>query len=329
MHEASYYEVVENNKICCQICPHNCLIDSDKTGICRQRKNIRGKLYLLNYGKVTSVNLDPIEKKPLYHFSPGSDIISFGTNGCNLKCMFCQNWTISQVDSATQDITPQEVIKIARQHNSSGIAYTYNEPLMWFEFVRDCASLAHQEGLTNVLVTNGFINPEPFAELLPQIDALNIDIKSIRPEFYRKLCKAQLEPVLETCQTARQKAMIEITNLVIPGENDTEKDFHQISQWVADNLGKETPLHFSGYYPNYQFDRAATPVSTLLTAYEIGRKYLHFVYMGNVHSDVGNDTTCAHCGTRLIERRGYQTKILSLSPDGKCGNCGGDNNIIL
>ncbi|MBI4833892.1 MAG: AmmeMemoRadiSam system radical SAM enzyme [Planctomycetes bacterium] len=344
MFEASYYEVIKPddsvaaNKVRCHICPHNCLIAPDKTGICRQRKNISGRLYLINYGKVTSVNLDPIEKKPLYHFHPASQIISFGTNGCNLSCMFCQNWSISQEDAGTEDISPRDAIKIAQQHKSNGIAYTYNEPLMWYEFVRDCAKLAREANLKNVLVTNGFINPEPFAELLPYIDALNIDIKSIHPEFYKKLCKARLEPVLETAKTAKKKAHVEITNLIIPEENDTEDDFRKISEWVAENLGKDTPLHFSAYYPTYKLNNPPTPPSTLQKAYEIGRKYLDYVYLGNVSVEKGRDTFCVKCRTKLIQRIGYNVKILRLAKDssnvspkggGRCGNCGAENNIIL
>ena len=326
MFEASFYEVV-GDKLRCYICPHNCIIAADKTGICRQRKNIGGKLYLLNYGKVTSLNLDPIEKKPLYHFYPGSKIISFGTNGCNLACMFCQNWTISQNDALTEDVSAQDVIKLARKHNSKLIAYTYNEPLMWYEFVRDCSTLARQNGFLNVLVSNGFINPEPFKELLPYIDALNIDIKSINPGFYHKLCKARLEPVLETCRTAKKAALLEITNLVIPGENDSEDDFRNISKWIADNLGRDTPLHFSAYFPTYKMNNPPTPVDTLLKAYEIARSYLNYVYLGNVHTELGNDTFCVKCREKLIQRSGYDIKILKLAQDGKCANCGTDNNI--
>jgi pyruvate formate lyase activating enzyme len=335
MFEASYYEVIKPedggvaNKVRCRICPHNCLIVPDKTGICRQRKNVNGKLYLLNYGKVTSVNLDPIEKKPLYHFYPASRIISFGTNGCNLSCLFCQNWSISQEDAGTEDMSPEEAVKIAQRQKSDGIAYTYNEPLMWYEFVRDCAKLAREAGLKNVLVTNGFINPEPFAELLPYIDALNIDIKSIRPEFYKKLCKASLEQVLETAKMARKRAHVEITNLVIPQENDTEEDFRKISEWIAENLGKNTPLHFSAYYPTYKLNNPPTPPSTLMKAYEIGREYLDYVYLGNVNVEKGRDTFCHKCQARLIQRIGYDVKILKLTRDGKCGNCGADNNIII
>lgn len=336
MHEAGFYESLKENNAKCLICPHNCIVGEDKTGICRQRKNIKGKLYLLNYAESTSVNLDPIEKKPLYHFYPGTQIISFGTNGCNLKCMFCQNWSISHEDSPSKEILPEEVIKITKKQSSGGIAYTYNEPLIWYEFVRDCAKLARDEGIKNVLVTNGFINPEPFGELLPYIDAINIDIKSINNDFYKRLCKAKVEPVLETARLAKGNVLLEVTNLIIPKENDSEKDIRNLCQWVADNLGKATPIHFSAYYPAYQFDRPGTPLTTLQMAYDIAREYLMYVYLGNVKiaaahtregGEKGNDTFCAWCQTKLIERSGYSVKVLNLDKDGGCKRCGADNNI--
>lgn len=327
MKEALFYTSLDkDDKVQCHLCPHNCIIAPNKTGICRQRKNQDGKLYSLIYGQVTSLNLDPIEKKPLYHFYPGTKVLSVGTNGCNFACPYCQNWTISQKNSATEEMTPAEVIKLAHQYKSPGISYTYNEPSIWYEFVLDCARLAHQEGLTNNLVTNGFINPEPLAELLPYIDAMNIDLKSIQPEFYRRLCKGRLEPVLETCKTAKPKALIEITNLIIPGENDRAEDIEDLSRWVAKTLGKATPIHFSAYYPTYQFSRSPTPIETLIKAYEMAKQHLAFVYLGNVPTKVGNDTFCQKCNTKLVERRGFNTRVLNLSADGKCKSCGADNN---
>lgn len=329
MKQALYYTPFQDGKVQCLICPHLCHISKGKVGICRQRKNVDGVLYLLNYGQVTSVNLDPIEKKPLYHFHPGSQIMSFGTNGCNLRCQFCQNWSISQVDAATEEFTPADALAITQKYKSPAIAYTYNEPFMWYEFVLETAKLAHGNGINNVMVTNGFINPEPFKEFLPYIDAMNIDIKSIRPEFYCKLCKAKLEPVLATCKSANETAHIEITNLVIPGENDTEAHFEELAKWIADNLGQDTPLHLSAYYPTYKLDNPPTPLETLVKAYGIARKYLRFVYMGNVRLEQGSDTICHNCQTKLISRQGYHTKILALTTDGKCSNCGAENNIIL
>ncbi|MFH1228394.1 MAG: AmmeMemoRadiSam system radical SAM enzyme [Planctomycetota bacterium] len=351
MKEALYYSV-QGDKIQCQLCPHNCLIGPERSGICRQRRNINGLLYALNYGRAASTNLDPIEKKPLYHFHPATQIMSFGTVGCNLGCQFCQNWSISHEDAETEALKPEDAVDIAQKYKSPAIAYTYNEPFIWYEFVLETAMLARAEGIKNVLVTNGYVNPEPLAEILPYIDAMNIDLKSIRPEFYRKLCQAKLEPVLETLRAvtrssskasygevipegadrdkaAHKRVHIEVTNLVIPGENDALEQFEELSRWVAENLGQDTPLHFSAYHPAYHMDNPATPASTLVKAYEIARKHLWFVYTGNVVLEKGNDTICHNCQTRLINRRGYLTKILALTPQGRCSNCGAENNIVL
>lgn len=328
MKVALYYESLKEKKVHCHLCPHNCVVQVNKTGICRQRKNIDGVLYSMNYGQVTSVSLDPMEKKPLYHFFPGTQILSVGTNGCNLSCQFCQNWSISQQDSVTEKITPEQAVKMAKYHKTGFIAYTYNEPLIWYEFVLDTARLAKEQGIMNVLVTNGYINPEPLAELLPYISAMNIDIKSISNDFYTKLCKAKLEPVLETARLSREKAYIEITCLLIPGENDTPEQIEGIAKWVAENLGKDTPIHFSAYYPSYKFDAPSTPPETLFKAYEIARKHLYFVYLGNIMGNKeGKDTFCFKCGNKLIERMGYHTRIIALTSEDLCNKCGSDNNI--
>lgn len=329
MHQSLYYQSLENKKVHCHLCPHNCIIQESKTGICRQRKNIEGILYSMNYGQLTSVNLDPMEKKPLYHFYPGEKILSIGTNGCNLSCQFCQNWSISQQDSPTDELTPDEVIKMASQYNTRFIAYTYNEPFIWYEYVLDVAKLATEKGLINVLVTNGYINIEPLVELLPYISAMNIDIKSIREDFYHRLCKARLEPVLEVAKISRQKKVhIEITNLVIPEENDKATEFEELAKWMAGNLGKDTPLHLSAYFPTYRLNRPPTPVETLISAYQIAKKYLYFVYIGNVAGIKGEQNTiCYKCGNKLIERRGYEVNL--LTSDRNCKQCGSDNNLIM
>jgi pyruvate formate lyase activating enzyme len=332
MHKALYYQPLEGNKVHCHLCPHNCIIADGAVGICRQRKNIEGVLYSMNYGQVASINIDPMEKKPLYHFYPGQKILSIGTNGCNLGCQFCQNWSISQEDSQTNELVPDEIIKMASQYGTRFIAYTYNEPFIWYEYVLDVAKLAKEKGLMNVLVTNGYVNPEPLIELLPYISAMNIDIKSIKGDFYRRLCKAKLEPVLETAKISREKKVhVEITNLVIPQENDNPGEFEELARWIADNLGKETPLHLSSYFPSYKLKRPPTPLKTLITAYKIAKKYLYFVYLGNVGGiDEGNDTICYKCGNKLVERRGYEVKIISgtLTSDGRCKNCGNNNNLV-
>jgi len=330
MHQALYFEQLDNKKVRCQLCPHNCIIHDGKVGICRQRKNVEGVLYSLNYGKMVSVNLDPMEKKPLYHFCPGEKILSIGTNGCNLSCQFCQNWSISQEDSLSEDMPPDEIIKLANRHKTRFIAYTYNEPFIWYEYVLDTAKLAKSAGLINVLVTNGYVNPEPLSKILPYISAMNIDIKGIKDSFYHKLCKARLGPVLESAKAARGKVHIEITNLIITGENDRADELEEISKWVADNLGKDTPLHFSAYFPSYKLDNPSTPTETLLEAYQIARKYLYFVYLGNVTGvKEGRDTVCYRCGNKLVERTGYQIRTAGLTPNGQCSQCGNENNIKL
>ena len=330
MHQARYFDKLDGQKVQCQLCPHNCIIHNDKVGICRQRKNVSGILYSLNYGKIVSLSLDPMEKKPLYHFHPGKRIMSAGTNGCNLGCQFCQNWTISQENSPTEDITPGRLMALATQYNTKFIAYTYNEPFVWYEYVLESAKAAKKHGFKNVLVTNGYVNLDPFKELLPYISAMNIDIKSVNDDFYQRLCKARLESVFEIAKIARGKTHIEITNLVITGENDKVHEFEEMARWVADNLGRDTPLHFSAYFPSHKLDNPATRVETLITAYRIAKRHLDFVYLGNVATaKEGMDTDCCKCGAKLIVREGYQIKIGNLTPNGKCNHCGSENNIKL
>lgn len=283
MKEALFYEALPNNKVKCLLCPHNCLILPEKVGFCGVRYNQKGKLNSLIYEQVSSTALDPIEKKPLYHYHPGEYILSVGTRGCNLACLFCQNWSISQDKNApTQHITSEELIRQAKRYKSFGIAYTYNEPFIWFEFVLDTAVLAKRAGLENVLVTNGYINTKPLDKILPYIDAMNIDLKSIENEFYQRICQGSLEPVLETIKKAVKNCHIELTNLIVPSLNDKEENFISLVDWVYENLGSEVPLHFSRYFPCYKMDLPSTPLLTLRKAEEIARKKLRYVYLGNV-----------------------------------------------
>ncbi|MBI2251241.1 MAG: AmmeMemoRadiSam system radical SAM enzyme [Armatimonadetes bacterium] len=328
MKEALYYEKV-NSKIRCYLCPHQCLIKENALGICGVRQNYGDKLITLNYGRYSSINLDPVEKKPLYHFYPGKNILSIGTIGCNFQCPFCQNWSISQVRKTrkkeTKSITKEELIKIAidlKEKGNIGIAYTYNEPFIWYEFVRDCAQFAKAEGLKNVLVTNGYVNLKPLEELLPYIDAVNIDIKSMREEFYLKLCKGKLEPVLKTCETAYKKCLIEITNLIIPNHNDQKEDFEKLVNWIIEHMGDDAPLHFSRYHPDYQFNETATPIETLSLAYKIAKEKLKYVYIGNILDDFGENTYCPNCGKMVIERSGFKVNQDNLNSQGMCNFCG-------
>jgi len=284
MQEARYYEKLDDQLVWCHLCPQNCKIKPRKKGICRARQNRDGLLYTLNYGRLTSWGIDPIEKKPLHRFYPGSMIFSVGTFGCNFRCGFCQNWEIAHGDPPTKEVTAEELVGIAldaRRAGSIGIAYTYSEPMIWYEFVYDTAKRAHQEGLKNVLVTNGFVQKEPLMELLPFIDAMNIDVKAFTDEFYRKTCGGRLEPVLRTVELAHQSCHVEITTLVVPGMNDSEEEISSLVDWIA-SLDPSIPLHLSRYFPRYKFDLPPTPIDTLKRAKEIALKKLKYVYLGNV-----------------------------------------------
>lgn len=328
MHEAQFYEKRADNAVRCRLCPHFCRIPDGGAGKCRVRKNMDGTLYAATYEEVTSVAMDPVEKKPLYHFYPGRNILSVGTIGCNFSCKFCQNWEISQSTVPTRRLRVGDVVTIVKEKDSIGVAYTYNEPSIWFEFVYDCSKAMKEEGLRNVLVTNGFFNPEPLEMLLPYIDAMNIDIKSIRDDFYKSLCGGRLKPVLDTAVKARQNIHVEITHLIIPGCNDTVEEFDELSSWIADNLGPETPVHLSAYSPRYELQAAPTPVSTLHEAHEIFSRKLWFVYLGNVRADVGNDTLCRNCGEVLVRRHGYFVEVLGLDREGMCNHCQGRSYIV-
>ncbi|HPZ10350.1 MAG TPA: AmmeMemoRadiSam system radical SAM enzyme [Candidatus Eremiobacteraeota bacterium] len=333
MKEAMYYEKLDAGKVRCRLCPFNCFIDEGQTGVCKSRKNIDGKLYSLIYSRYTGSPFDPIEKKPLYHFYPNWKIMSLGTIGCNFACEFCQNWSSSQalaergeriLSSFTKEITPEDAVKIAKsthKKGNAGIAYTYNEPLIGYEYVFETAKLIKKEGLKNVLVTNGYINQEPLIKLLPYIDAMNVDIKSINPAFYETLCKSKLQPVLETCKRAVKSCLIEITNLIIPTQNDSEEDIEKLTDWISENLGVDTPVHFSRYHPDYKLDIPATPPETLIKAREIAMKKLHYVYIGNIWGLEGESTYCPSCGKIVIGRSGYMITSYEMDEDKKCNFC--------
>ncbi|MCG9968618.1 AmmeMemoRadiSam system radical SAM enzyme [Pelotomaculum terephthalicicum JT] len=332
MREALFYEKKEQNLTACRLCPKLCTIREDKAGFCRVRENRKGKLYAANYGKVTSYGLDPIEKKPLYHFYPGSLIMSFGTVGCNLRCGFCQNWSIAHGDPDTAELTPEQAVEMARRQKekgypNAGIAYTYSEPFMWYEFVLDTARLAGEAGLKNVLVTNGYINETPLREILPYIDAMNIDIKGFTGDYYRNYCVGRLEPVLRTVEIAcAQKCHVELTNLLVTGLNDSSEEIERLVDWIA-ALDREIPLHFSRYFPNFEMDLPATPLKTLKRAGDIARKKLSYVYIGNARELDEQDTCCPECGNKLISRTGYTVGATGLD-NKRCRYCGRRINIV-
>jgi len=278
----------EKEKVKCLACFHKCLIGEGKTGICGVRKNIGGKLFLLVYGKVASMNADPIEKKPLYHFLPGTRAFSIGTIGCNFKCEWCQNFDISQISKKEKvifgrDITPKEVVEGAIKTGCKSIAYTYNEPAIFVEFVKDCVVLARKKGLKNILVTNGYFSEESFDFIKNYIDAVNIDLKCFNDKTYQKYCGAKLQPVLDSIKWFYDAGIhIEVTTLVIPGLNDSDKELEEIAKFIS-SIDKNIPWHISRFFPMYKMkDKEITPIETLKRAEKIGKKYLKYVYLGNV-----------------------------------------------
>jgi len=327
MFEAQFYKNIDNEKLQCTLCPHNCILENGQTGICKVRTNDKGKLISENYGKISAYSFDPIEKKPLYHFYPGKEIFSIGSVGCNLHCQFCQNYEIAQngVNSFRKlnDLSVSSLVNIAlRNKNNIGIAYTYNEPLVFYEFMKDIALLAKQSGLKNVMVTNGFINKEPLNSLLKFIDAFSVDLKAFTDNFYKKITFSKLQPVLDNLKTIKKSGrFLEITNLVIPTLNDDIDVFEKMLKWISDELGKDTVLHLSRYFPRYKMDIPGTSPETLFDMYEIAKTYLDFVYIGNLSTNKGQNTYCNICDTLLIDRNGYSTNILGLDKDGKCINC--------
>ena len=284
MHECVLYNVFGDNQVQCTSCNHRCIIDEGKRGICGVRQNVDGKLYLLVYGLVVSENVDPIEKKPLYHFLPNTKTCSIGTEGCNFKCSFCQNYTISQMrEIVGREVTPEEVVERAIKTGCKSISYTYNEPTIFAEFVKDTAVLAKKKGLKNILVTNGYMTEECLEFLGSEIDAMNVDLKSSDEKFYNKICGAQLKPVLETIKRAHEKGIhIEITTLVVPGENDSIRNFENIAEFIAE-VSKDIPWHISRFFPMHKMrDKHPTSLEKLEKAEKIGKKYLKYVYLGNV-----------------------------------------------
>ncbi|MCK4632562.1 MAG: AmmeMemoRadiSam system radical SAM enzyme [candidate division Zixibacteria bacterium] len=325
---ASHFERLDDNQVICRLCPADCQIADGQEGICGSRKNEGGQLVTDNYGEVVTIAVDPIEKKPLYHFYPTSDILSTGPNCCNLKCRHCQNWNISQEKVKTIYVPPEELVNQTKQRDLVGVAFTYTEPVIWYEYIMDTAPLLRQAGLKVVLVSNGYINPEPLKSLLEVVDAFNIDLKGMQQSFYSRVCKGKIEPVLDALRlTAKSDAHLEITNLIIPTHNDSDDDLHQLVDFVA-SLSDNIPLHFSAYHPSYHMDVAATPVETMIRAYEIGRLSLKHVFLGNIGLDGYSNTTCPGCGALLVRRSGYRTDIVGLNGS-VCAKCGADSGIIL
>jgi|WetSurMetagenome_2_1015567.scaffolds.fasta_scaffold00001_438 pyruvate formate lyase activating enzyme len=315
-----------NERTECLLCPHNCAIMPGKTGICGVRRNTGESIELLTYGVVSGYALDPIEKKPLYHFYPGTNILSLGSYGCNMRCDFCQNYNISQhtLSSYSSSIESDMIIKDALSSlNNIGIAFTYNEPVIWFEFMRDVSVKAHKKGLRTVMVSNGFVNTEPLEEILTFIDAFNIDLKAFTNDFYRKLTGAELEPVKTALKLISASSRhLEITTLIIPGYNDSSEEMNQEAEWIAGELGKNVPLHLSRYFPMFRREDPSTPDVTLLRLFETASRHLDYVYLGNILTDKGQNTYCPSCGAMVAKRSGYTIKLQNLDQKGKCSACG-------
>lgn len=308
MKEALYYKKKDDG-IICLLCPQSCYLKEGQRGLCRVRRVEEGKLYSLNYGKVGAMALDPIEKKPLYHFYPGSQIFSLGTAGCNLSCGFCQNWQLARGEGRdAKDLSPNELTHLLKKEsslqNQLGVAYTYAEPSVWYEYILDCAPTVRKLGMKNVLITNGYINPEPLEEILPFIDAVNIDVKAFTEDFYKRNCSGSLEPVLKTVKRAVESCHVEITYLLIPGENDSERELNLFADWLG-NLDRDIPLHFSRYFPNYKMEKPPTSPATLYAARSIAQKYLNYIYIGNMPGDDYANSYCPCCSHLLVKRKAH------------------------
>ena len=329
--EAMFYRhEAQKDIVNCYLCPHNCRLKKGQRGKCGVREHSAGEegtLMTLNYGELASHALDPIEKKPLYHFYPGNDIFSIGTVGCNFACGFCQNWSIAHNFERVETIasTPEDIVKIMKnripEDQRLGIAYTYNEPSIWFEFVYDTSKLLHREGMKNILVTNGFINREPLEKILPYIDAMNIDVKGFNENFYQKNCGGKLAPVKETVELASSSCHVEVTNLVIPTLNDSLEETGHLVDWLA-GINPEIPLHFSRYMPGYKMELYPTPVETLEKALHRAREKMAYVYIGNVRDNAFSHTYCPRCDRLLLRRAAFMTKNEGINEDHNCRDCG-------
>lgn len=328
LHPALYWQTVEGDTVQCQLCPRRCMLSSGQRGICTVRINKKGKLYTLGYGNPIAVNVDPIEKKPFFHVLPGTSAYSIAVAGCNMRCLFCQNWQISQSrpdETINYSMSPKEVVQGAKDAECPFVVYTYTEPTVFYEYMFDICQVAKENGLRNAMHSCGYINQEPLEELLKYMDAVNIDLKGFSKEFYNKMgLMAELDPVLETLKTIKQQGVwLEITNLIIPGQNDNPEEIRKMCIWIKENLGVEVPLHFSRFMPSFKLQNLPpTPISALEEAYSIAKDIgLEYVYIGNVPGHPHESTYCPKCKKKLIGRIGYTITENNIV-DGKCKFCG-------
>lgn len=333
---ALLYESLEDKKVRCNLCNHRCIISPGSTGLCGTRKNEEGVLYSLVYGRIIAQHLDPIEKKPLYHFLPGSWSYSIASVGCNFRCSFCQNFEISQYFQIYESVfeknkvpgklmNPKDIVHLALAERAKSISYTYTEPTVFFEFAYDCSKLAVKNGLKNVFVSNGYMTKEAIDVISPYLHGINVDLKSFREEFYKKLCKAKLQPVLENLKYLKKRGIwVEITTLIIPGENDDSKELRDIASFIKTELGPDTPWHVSRFYPNYKMlDKPFTPLEILQKAYYIGKEEgLYYIYIGNVPGHQYENTYCPNCNTLIIERIGFRVLKINFGEKNNCPSCG-------
>ena len=324
-----YWQQLDNGRAQCDLCPRECRLKPGQRGLCFVRENHQGAIVLTSYGRSSGFCVDPIEKKPLNHFYPGSAVLSFGTAGCNLACRYCQNWDMSksrEMDTLASRASPQAIADKARELGCRSVAFTYNDPVVFHEYAIDTAQACHEQGVATVAVTAGYTSPAPREEFFAHCDAANVDLKAFTERFYHKLTGGHLQPVLDTLVYLKRETAVwlELTTLLIPGENDSDQELQQLTQWVVEQLGTEVPLHFTAFHPDYKMlDTPATPPQTLARARRIGlHNGLRYVYTGNVHDTEGGSTWCPGCGQLLIERDWYRLGRWALGEQGCCQHCG-------
>jgi pyruvate formate lyase activating enzyme len=325
-----YWHTLEDGRVQCDVCPRACRLHEGQRGLCFVRARENDQIVLTTYGRSSGFCVDPIEKKPLNHFLPGTSVLSFGTAGCNLACKFCQNWDISksrEMDTLQDAASPEQLAKAARRLGCRSVAFTYNDPVIFLEYAVDVAQVCRDMGVRSVAVTAGYICDEPRAEFFQHMDAANVDLKGFTDRFYHQVCGAHLQPVLDTLVYLKKhetSVWLELTTLLIPGENDSDKELDEMTQWVVQNLGPDVPMHFTAFHPDWRMtDKPPTPPSTLQKARRIARKNgVRYAYTGNVHDEEGGSTCCHRCGALLVGRDWHQLTAWNLTTDGKCGTCG-------